>query len=58
MFYSRMKDTMLDMRNWTNNVYIREFIENSRGLANLSATCCWQQFTQYIECDDTEQRTG
>ena len=32
-----MKDTMLDKRNWTKNVYVREFFENSRGLANLSA---------------------
>ena len=32
-----MKDTMLDKRNWKKNVYIREFFENSRSLASLSA---------------------
>ena len=32
-----LKDIMLDKRNWTKNVYVREFFENSRGLANLLA---------------------
>ena len=32
-----MKDTRLDKRNWKKNVYIREFFENSRSLASLSA---------------------
>ena len=32
-----MKDTMFDKRNWKKNVYIREFFENSRSLASLSA---------------------
>ena len=32
-----LKDIMLDKRNWTQNVYVREFFENSRGLANLLA---------------------
>ena len=32
-----MKDSMLDKKNWTRNVYLREFYENSRSLATLSA---------------------
>ena len=32
-----MKDAMLDKRNWKKHVYIREFFENSRSLASLSA---------------------
>ena len=32
-----MKEAMLDKGNWTKNVYLREFFENSRGLASLSA---------------------
>ena len=32
-----MKETMLDKGNWTKNVYLCEFLENSRGLASLSA---------------------
>ena len=32
-----MKETILDKGNWTKNVYLRDFFENSRGLASLSA---------------------
>ena len=32
-----MKDSMLDKKNWTRNVYLCEFYENSRSLATLSA---------------------
>ena len=32
-----MKEAMLDKGNWTKNVYLREFFENSRGLDSLSA---------------------
>ena len=33
----KLKNSMLDKRNWTKNVYAREFFENSRGFANLLA---------------------